>query len=351
MEKIYLVELEKLERLADEIPNTRMMSLAKVTVLILLNMRYERIMLDRHLPSHPYLLVAELAREAYRFLSGWREISFIEPPSRPVLSRQELPLEQHHRDLFQQLWVRFSPQEYEKRIDRYVHRLRINGLGRQRLTGLRCIDIGCGHGSFTHALLREGARYAYGIDFGEESIGYALSARDRLGIEPQQLEFKVESAYQIGKPDGTFDFAIQNGVFHHLQDEEAALREVRRVLRPGGWFWYYTDGSGGIGYDLWDTSRTILRDVPLSLTLSFLEYLQIETGKRYHLGDGLHAIYRRTTWDELTQHLERAGFGNFRRLTGGFDTDGDLEAIQKDPYGREKFGEGDLRVLAQLLNQ
>jgi SAM-dependent methyltransferase len=351
MEKTYLIELEKLKKFADTIPNTRMMAFAKIAALVILNMRYERIMINRDLATHPYILVTNLIQDAYSFLAGWYEASFIENPSAPLLLRQETPLEQSHQELFQQLWVKFSVEEYERRIERYVYRLQINGLGNGWLKGLSCIDFGCGHGNFAHALIREGAAYVYAIDFGPENIKYAVNARNRLRIKPNQIEFKVESVYKVSKADNAFDFAVQNGVFHHLEDEEAAYREVRRVLKPGGWFWVYTDGAGAISHDLWDASSYILRNIPQEFTISYLDYLNIETGKRYHLGDGLNATYRHTTWAELTERLSRLGFGNFRRLVGGFPTDFDHDVIAADKYGREKFGEGDLRILAQLVEK
>jgi hypothetical protein len=82
-----------------------------------------------------------------------------------------------------------------------------------------------------------------------------------------------------------------------------------------------------------------------------LDYLNIETGKRYHLGDGLNATYRHETWEGLTERLSMFGFGNFRRLVGGFPTDFDHDVIVQDRYGREKFGEGDLRLLAQKVSR
>lgn len=100
---------------------------------------------------------------------------------------------------------------------------------------------------------------------------------------------------------------------------------------------------------MWDASLFILRDVPHDFTLGALDKLNLETGKRYHLGDGLNAVYRHTSWDEITSRLSRFGFGNFRRLIGGFPTDFDHDVIMADKYGREKFGEGDLRLLAQKL--
>jgi ubiquinone/menaquinone biosynthesis C-methylase UbiE len=348
MEKVYLVDLERLKNLARELPNTRMMALAKINTLVILNMRYEQLMVDRNLKDHPYILVRRLIEDAYSMLSAWREISFIEDESAPVVQRQEMELEVGHHELFQKLWVNFSANDYEERIERYVHRLRINKLG-NLLQGARCIDFGCGHGNFAHALIQEGAAYVYGIDFGEQSIAYALNARDHLGVSPRRIEFKLESVYSVSQDDNGFDFAIQNGVFHHLENEDDAYREVWRVLKPGGWFWVYTDGAGGISYDLWDASVEMLRDIPHEFIIAHLDYLNIEVGKRYHLGDGLNAVYRHTSWAELTARLGRLGFGNFRRLTGGFPTDFDDDVIAADKYGREKFGEGDLRLLAQKI--
>jgi hypothetical protein len=93
----------------------------------------------------------------------------------------------------------------------------------------------------------------------------------------------------------------------------------------------------------------ILKGIPQELILGHLEYLNLETGKRYHLGDGLNAKYRHTTWAEITERLAQLGFGNFRRLRGGFPTDCDHDVIEQDRYGREKFGDGDLRLLAQKV--
>jgi ubiquinone/menaquinone biosynthesis C-methylase UbiE len=346
-QKSYLADLDALKALADALPNTRMMALAKVTALVMLNMRYERLMLDRDLATHPYQLVSGLINDAQALLAGCREIAGIEARGAAVLRRDAQPVETHHHALFQRLWVMYSPEEYERRIERYARRLAVNGLGSERIGGRRCVDVGCGHGAFAQALLRAGAASVCGIDVGEDAIAYALEARDRLGVPASRLEFRVESAYRIAAPDASFDWAVQNGVFHHLDDEDAAIRELYRVLKPGGWLWYYTDGSGGISYDLWDASVWILRHVPREVILSHLEHLNIDTDKRYHLGDGLQAVYRHTTWDEMTGRLARLGFGSIERLVGGFPTDFDHDVIAADRYGREKFGEGDLRLLAQ----
>jgi SAM-dependent methyltransferase len=214
---------------------------------------------------------------------------------------------------------------------------------------MRAVDLGCGHGNFAHAILDAGAQSVLGIDYGEESIRYATAARDRLGVSPERLDLRVASVYDCPADDASFDFAVQNGVFHHLDDEDAAYREVHRVLRPGGWFWIYTDGVGAVSHDLWDASVRMLKDIPHTFVVHVLDELGVETNKRYHLGDGLNAVYRHTNYDDFVARLARYGFEVERRLTGGFPTDFDADVIDADPWGTEKFGDGDIRVLARKL--
>jgi SAM-dependent methyltransferase len=346
MDKTYLPKLARLAEISRAMPRTRMLALARINALVVLNMRYERIQIDRRLLQHPYVLVERLVDDAIATLVGWHNIAFIESPESAIDDLSSAPMETMHQDLFQRLWTQFDADEYVERIERYQHRLAVNGLA-GAFVGLRGMDFGCGHGNFAHAFIRSGAAFVLGVDYGEDSISFATRARDRLDIGPDRILFKMANVYDTREPSESYDFAVQNGVFHHLDDEDSAYREVHRILRPGGLFWVYTDGSGAISHDLWDVSREILADLPASFVINQLESLNISTGKRYHLGDGLNAVYRHTTWEELIGRLARLGFGDFRRLVGGFPTDFDHDAIAADPFGAAKFGSGDLRVLCK----
>ena len=72
----------------------------------------------------------------------------------------------------------------------------------------------------------------------------------------------------------------------------------------------------------------------------------LSIGKRYHLGDSLQATYRHTDLKTFQQRLEGYGFFVIKRLMGGFPYDSD-GAAQSDPWAREKFGSGDLRLLVR----
>lgn len=348
MKKIYLEKLDRLATLAGSMPRTRMMAIAKINALVVLNMRYEKIQVDRALSEHPYQMVDSLVDDAIAALAGWKDAAFIESDDSAIQGTGAGPMETMHQDLFQRLWIQFDPDDYIERIARYEHRLSINGLD-STFKGLRGVDFGCGHGNFAHAFIKKGASFVLGLDYGSDSIQFATAARDRLGMGSDQIKFKQASVYDSGEPSESFDFAVQNGVFHHLDDEDKAYREVFRVLKPGGMFWIYTDGEGAISHDLWDASRQILTDIPAAFIVEQLKALNLSTGKRYHLGDGLNAVYRHTTWEALTARLSGLGFGDFKRLVGGYPTDFDHDVIAADPYGAAKFGSGDLRLLCKRL--
>jgi 2-polyprenyl-3-methyl-5-hydroxy-6-metoxy-1,4-benzoquinol methylase len=343
MEKTYLARLEALKALAAELPRTRFMALARIEALIRMNMGWERWQLDRDLPDHPFALAHALVERAIGDLEQSRAIAFCDGGLPLDADPREQTMEEEHHDLFQALWTQFDADQYRERIARYDDRLRFNGLESGVFDGARIVDMGCGHGNFDHALLNAGAAEVVGVDYGEDSIRYAAAARDRLGVSEDRLRFVHATVYDVPEPDGSFDAAVQNGVFHHLDDEDRAYREMHRLLKPGGVAWVYTEGSGSIARDFFHVSVQILADVPAGLVQAHLAHLGFSINKRYHLGDGLKAVYRATTLADFTARLEAIGFTMERRLIGGFDTD--LDIIDGDPYAAEKFGEGDIRLL------
>ena len=93
-------------------------------------------------------------------------------------------------------------------------------------------------------------------------------------------------------------------------------------------------------------SQKILKDIDKDFIVNKIKSLGLTTNKEYHLGDGLNAEYRHTTFCKLKKKLEKIGFFNFKQLNGGMKTDFD-KPFYKDKYFSEKFGSGDLRILCQ----
>ena len=88
----------------------------------------------------------------------------------------------------------------------------------------RILDVGCGTGTMLTYLASYGK--AQGVDIDEEAIGYC---RER-GL----TDVRLGSAETLPFEDGSFDLVTALDVVEHLDDDAAALREIHRVLRPGG---------------------------------------------------------------------------------------------------------------------
>jgi ubiquinone/menaquinone biosynthesis C-methylase UbiE len=95
------------------------------------------------------------------------------------------------------------------------------------------LDIGCGTGQLLHrAARRFPASTLTGIDASEEMIRVARSSVP----EGVPVEFVHGFAEELPFPDATFELVTTTMSFHHWADQPKALREVARVLAPGGVF-------------------------------------------------------------------------------------------------------------------
>jgi len=95
--------------------------------------------------------------------------------------------------------------------------------------GMRLLDFGCGTGTTTVGLAAAVAPgEVVGLDIGEPAL--ALAAERGVG----NVRFDSGSVYALPFPDASFDAAFSRSVLEHLAEPLAALREVRRVLKPGG---------------------------------------------------------------------------------------------------------------------
>lgn len=119
-------------------------------------------------------------------------------------------------------------------------------LALEELTGRHTVlDVGCGDGQIARALAAQGS--------------------DVLGIDPTQLHIDIAkeraggptyllgSATQLPVPDASQDAVVACLVFEHIDEVDAAIAEVARVLKPGGQFSFFlnhpllqTPGSGWI---------------------------------------------------------------------------------------------------------
>jgi SAM-dependent methyltransferase len=93
------------------------------------------------------------------------------------------------------------------------------------LAGHSLADLGCGPGFYTEALRRRGATV---IPVDNDPAELSLPGGSPEGA-------LIADASNLPLPDGSVDGVLCSNLLEHTPDAEAVLREVARILRPGGW--------------------------------------------------------------------------------------------------------------------
>lgn len=170
------------------------------------------------------------------------------------------------------------------------------------LPGERVLDACCGTGDLAVAARKAGAREVIGIDFSERML-------ERARRKAPEVEWIQADVLALPFDDGSFDAAVVGFGVRNVEDLAAGLKELRRVLRPGGRLGILEitkpRGPLAVFYKLWFD-----RIVPLLGRV-------LPGGAAYTY---LPASVRRFPGpEELADLLRTCGFENvrFRRFAGG----------------------------------
>ena len=155
-------------------------------------------------------------------------------------------------------------------------------------TNQRVLDVGCGTGTLVVLLKRKYATaQIVGLDPDPKALRRAQKKVRRAGVAVQLDEgFADELPYEAG----TFDRVLSSFMFHHLeqQDREKMLREVLRVLKPGGSF-HLLDFAGG----------------------------EDRAHRRWGRLVNSHALLKDNSHERILQQMNRAGFANAEKVREG----------------------------------
>lgn len=104
-----------------------------------------------------------------------------------------------------------------------------------RMDGGLALEIGCGRGVGTRLVLEEfGAHAVHAFDLDPEMVALA---RARLSGVSDRVRLWVGDVERIDAPDNHYDAVFDFGIIHHVPQWRNAVKEVSRVLKPGGRFY------------------------------------------------------------------------------------------------------------------
>jgi len=165
----------------------------------------------------------------------------------------------------------------------------------QLLSGTQILDLGCGSGRDVYllsALVGEAGQVT-GVDMTPEQLAVAEKYRDfhrdAFGYKNSNVRFLqgyIEQLDELGLPDESFDMVVSNCVINLSPDKAAVLREVFRVLKPGGEL-YFSDVYAD-------------RRIPEALRQDPVLYGECLSGALY--------------WNDFLQLARQAGFTDPRRV-------------------------------------
>ena len=96
----------------------------------------------------------------------------------------------------------------------------------------RILEIGCGIGTVVFELAKQGYQVA-GTDLSRVAVAYGRRKYPGIALE-------VQPAEELRFADGTFDVVLSFDLFEHIARIDRHMSEVRRLLKPGGYYLFQT---------------------------------------------------------------------------------------------------------------
>ncbi len=145
-------------------------------------------------------------------------------------------------------------EQYMGRWSRLVARRFVPAL--ERASGLEWLDVGCGTGAVSAAVLELASpREVVGVD---PSAGFVAQAT--ASIDDRRARFLCADAHELPFADASFDVVVSGLCLNFLVEPARAMAEAARVVRPGGlvaaYVWDYAEGMELLRV-FWDAAREL----------------------------------------------------------------------------------------------
>ena len=158
----------------------------------------------------------------------------------------------------------------------------------------RCLDLGCGEGQMTVEIARITNLEVTGLDIEPEVLQFAARYAEECGLT-DRVHWVCADVHALPFPDESFDLVVSRGSMPFWRDQAKAMREVLRVLRPGG-VAFIGGGSGRLcPPEVWESVRP-------------------GGGTDKDVGDVFHFPFPMGNFDAL---MARVGVSDYRNITEG----------------------------------
>src|SRR3990172_5643704 len=130
--------------------------------------------------------------------------------------------------LIDRLESRAKDEVFTRLFEKYAAQLTLR-------TAAQVLEVGCGTGSIVRLLAQRGdfSGKAFGVDQSSVFIDAARRFAQQEGVA-DRTEFRIGDAHKLDFSDGEFDVAIAHTLVSHVTEPTTVLREIARVVRPGG---------------------------------------------------------------------------------------------------------------------
>ncbi len=152
--------------------------------------------------------------------------------------------------------------------------------------GKRVLDVGCG-GGFTTEYLAERGAVVSGV---EPSSALVAAARAHAEATGKSIDYRIGRGEEIPFDDAAFDVVTCVDVLEHVESPARTVREIQRVLKPGGIFLYDTINRTALSrlMMIW-IPEYVLKIVPKGAHL-WDDFIKPNEMRRYLLDAGLQPL-------------------------------------------------------------
>jgi len=107
----------------------------------------------------------------------------------------------------------------------------------------RVLELGCGNGTYSKIIARE-ADHVWATDLSDEMVSISKARLEQFG----NITVEKENCFNLSYEKAYFDTVVMANLLHVIPDPEKALKECRRVLRPGGRMIVLSFTTMGMGF-------------------------------------------------------------------------------------------------------